>query len=86
MPLYSMTTRSAPVWMSMRERFSTVISSGLESVRIITLRSANWSGSYSSSPSSQTSSSVRSPLQKRLSSSVSWINFVLPASRKPVNR
>ena len=86
MPLYSTMTRSAPAALSQAERFSGVSSLSSSTALSFTRLPENSSGSYSSMPSSQTSSSVGSPLLKRLSSSVSCMNFVFPASRKPVKR
>ena len=86
MPLYSSSTRSLWCLAVRLRRYSAVISSGEEMVTRVTLPPANLSGSYSVSPSSQSSSSVFSPLEKRGSASVSWIKLVLPLSRKPVNR
>ena len=72
---YSFASR-ASLWPAMSFTWSRFTSTALAFLRI--------SGSYSSSPSSQHSSSVRSPSEKPSSVSISVTNFVLPQPRKPV--
>ena len=59
------------------------MSSTLSTMCSVTLCLASFSASYSSSPSSQTTSSVFCPREKLSSSIMLWISVVLPLSRKP---
>ena len=82
--LYSISTRSGRYSLSSFTSTSPVSSSEESIVTITVLVRLSSAGSYSSSPSSHTSSSVRSPSEKPSSASISCMNFVFPLSRKPV--
>ena len=86
MPLYSMSTRPAPLFFAFSSRTSGVRSAWESMVSTVTPPKANSSGRYSTSPSSQISSRVFSPLSNLGSFMVSWMKVVLPLSSWPRNR